>query len=45
MEIVRLGGGGGLGGSILLTLKGFCQEINGEILAFWHFAVTYNVFY
>ena len=37
MEIVRFLGG------ICLTLKGFCQEINGEIFAFWHFSVTYNV--
>ena len=42
MEIVRFGGGGG-GGGICLTLKGFCQQINGEIFAFWHFSVTYNV--
>ena len=37
MEIVRFLGG------ICLTLKGFCQQINGEIFAFWHFSVTYNV--
>ena len=28
---------------ICLTLKEFCQQVNGEILAFWHFPVTYNV--
>ena len=37
MEIVRFLGG------ICLTLKGFCQQINGEIFAFWHFSVTYYV--
>ena len=37
MEIVRFFGG------ICLTLKGFCQQIKGEIFAFWHFSVTYNV--
>ena len=37
MEIVRFLGG------ICLTLKEFCQQINGEIFAFWHFSVTYNV--
>ena len=37
MEIVRFLGG------IYLTLKGFCQQINGESFAFWHFSVTYNV--
>ena len=37
MEIVRIFGG------ICLTLKEFCQQINGEIFAFWHFPVTYNV--
>ena len=37
MEIVRFLGG------FRLTLKGFCQQINGEIFAFWHFSVTYNV--
>ena len=31
MEIVRFGGGGG---DICLTLKGFCQQINGKIFAF-----------
>ena len=35
--------GGRGGGGICLTLKGFCQQINGEIFAFWHFSVTYNV--
>ena len=35
MEIVRFLGG--------ICLKGFCQQINGEIFAFWHFSVTYNV--
>ena len=38
MEIVRFGRG-----SICLTLKGFCQQINGEIFAFWHFSVTNDV--
>ena len=28
---------------IRLTLKGFCQQINGESFAFWLFSVTYNV--
>ena len=37
MEIVRILGG------ICLTLKEFCQQINGEIFAFGHFPVTYNV--
>ena len=37
MEIVRFLGG------ICLTLKEFCQEINGEIFAFLAFSVTYNV--
>ena len=37
MEIVRFLGG------ICLTLKEFCQQINGEIFAFWQFSVTYNV--
>ena len=37
MEIVRFFGG------ICLTLKEFCQQINGEIFAFWLFSVTYNV--
>ena len=36
MEIVRFGGGGGAEG-IFLTLKGFCQEINGEIFCFLAF--------
>ena len=37
MEIVRFFGG------ICLTLKEFCQQINGEIFAFWHVSVTHNV--
>ena len=40
-KLLDLGGEGG--GGICLTLKGFCQQINGEIFAFWHFSVTYNV--
>ena len=31
------------GGGAFLTLKGFCQEINGEFFVIWHFSVTYNV--
>ena len=42
MEIVRFFLGGG-GGGICLTLTGFCQQIKGELFAFWHFSVTYNV--
>ena len=37
MDFVRFFGG------IYLTLKEFCQQINGEIFAFWHFSVTYNI--
>ena len=37
MDFVRFLGG------IYLTLKEFCQQINGEIFAFWHFSVTYNI--
>ena len=42
MEIVRFFFGGG-GGGHFITLKGFCQEINGDFFVFWHFSVTYNV--
>ena len=30
---------GGGGGGICLTLKGFCQQINGEIFAFLLFGI------
>ena len=33
----------GGGGGHFITLKGFCQEINGDFFVFWHFSVTYNV--
>ena len=29
-------------GAFVLTLKEFCQQINGEIFAFWHFSDTYK---